>query len=63
MIAFLLILLVLGLISFGAWCAQWTEAELQEQQRRAELTIDRDAESAKRAMADAAGQSWRNLVD
>ncbi|MCX6405513.1 MAG: hypothetical protein NTV28_01195 [Propionibacteriales bacterium] len=63
MIAFLLILLVLGVISFVVWCAESTEAELQEQQRRAELTIDRQAESAKRAMNDAAGQSWRNLVD
>ena len=63
MIAFLLILQVLGVISFVVWCAESTEAELQEQQRRAELTIDRQAESAKRAMNDAAGQSWRNLVD
>jgi type II secretory pathway pseudopilin PulG len=62
-IAILLILLALGLIGFVVWCAESTEAELQEQQRRAELSIDRHAESAKRAMNDAAGQSWRNLVD
>ncbi len=63
MIGVALLLLVLGVVLCAAWCAPPTEEDLRKRQRRAELSIDNEAESAKRAMNDAAGQSWRNLVD
>lgn len=62
-IGVLLILLVLGLAAFALWCDHVDETEVRKQQARAELSIDREAQRTKRAMNDAAGQSWRNLVD
>lgn len=63
MIGVLLILLVLGLAAFALWCNHVDETEVRKQQERAELSIDREAAAARRAMNEAAGQSWRNLVD
>ncbi len=62
MIAVLLVL-SLALIALVLWCDQATKTDVREQQERAELAIDREATAAKRAMNEAAGQSWRNLVD
>lgn len=59
----LLILVVLGAIAFAVWCGQAVEGDGRERQERAELAIDREASAARRAMNEAAGQSWRNLVD
>jgi sensor domain CHASE-containing protein len=62
-IAVLLILVVLGLVVGGLWCDQLDKADVREHQKRAESAIDREANRTKRAMNDAAGQSWRNLVE
>ena len=63
MIALLVILLGISILAITAWSDRRSEKSVEERRRRAELTIDREAESARRAMNDAAGQSWRNLVD
>lgn len=69
MINLLLTLLLLGLMALvvcGFWIFTAHERqkdELRIRQKSAEQAVDREAVRAKRAMNDAAGQPWRNLVD
>lgn len=68
MIGLVLLLLLLGVLSVGGYVLWFVtenerrKAELRVRQQAAERAVDREASRAKRAMNDAAGQSWRNLA-
>ncbi len=68
------IVLVVLVISVGLLVAGWLsssaasrerarEATLREQVVRADARVTRDHRDARRAMNDAAGQSWRNQFE
>jgi Na+-transporting methylmalonyl-CoA/oxaloacetate decarboxylase gamma subunit len=66
MIGLVVMFLVLGFIVFGIWCTgEQPRHEVAQRvlHERAERAIDEEAARARRAMNDAAGQPWRNLVD
>jgi type II secretory pathway pseudopilin PulG len=62
-VVFIVLLLVASALASGAIRSAAKNAELQTRHRQAEQRIDGEFSRTKRAMNDAAGQSWRNLVD
>lgn len=62
-VVFIAILVLASALASGAIRGAAKNAELQARHRQAEQRIDGEFSHTKRAMNDAAGQSWRNLVD
>lgn len=62
-----LALLALLLLVFLGFCfllgCETTEERVQRERASAEANIDAEHQAARRAMNDAAGQSWRNLAE
>ena len=56
-------LLLAGWLSSSAASERAREANLREQVVRADARVTRDHQAARRAMNDAAGQSWRNQFE
>ncbi|PPF38745.1 hypothetical protein [Rathayibacter sp. AY1A3] len=56
----LVAVLIFGLLLIADDCSQ---EQVHRAQVRTEVDIDTDYEAARRAMNDAAGQSWRNLAE
>lgn len=55
------VLLRLGILRVWDWWA--SKSSVQSRLRRADRDLHGEFESTRRAMNDAAGQSWRNLTD
>jgi hypothetical protein len=59
----ILALLALAVIGLCLLLCEDPEDRARREQARAEADIDADHQAARRAMNDAAGQSWRNLAE
>lgn len=62
-LVFFVLLVIASALARGAIKSATRNAELQARHKQAEQRIDGEFSRTKRAMNDAAGQSWRSLVD
>ncbi len=65
LLIFLAILALLGVALLGLCYLVCDDSQerVRREQARAEADIDAEHQAARRAMNDAAGQSWRNLAE
>lgn len=59
----ILALLVVALLGLCFLLGDDPQERVHREQARAEADIDAEHQAARRAMNDAAGQSWRNLAE
>ena len=66
MTALVFLLLLGGAVYVVLWLvleACWREERVRAELKKADRRVDVEHRNARRAMNDAAGQSWRNLAD